>query len=98
VGVVVIDNKVMVITSSKINSFFKITMDMLAFALAWALNMFYFTFFIWSNSFMAFDPCDLYVGVDFIIHVGLVCNLRVNSFNYVGWNFFIALEIFTLWQ
>ncbi len=50
------------------------------------------------NSFMAFDPCDLYVGVDFIIHVGLVCNLRVNNFDYVGWNFFIALEIFTLWR
>lgn len=97
VGVVVIDNKVMVITSSKINSFFKVTMDMLALALTWALNMFYFTFFIWSNFFMAFDPCDLYVGVDFIIHVGLVCNLNVKNSNYVGWNFFVALEIFTLW-
>ncbi len=96
-GVVVIDNKVMVITSSKINSFFKVTMDMLALALTWALNMFYFTFFIWSNFFMAFDPCDLYVGVDFIIHVGLVCNLNVKNSNYVGWNFFVALEIFTLW-
>jgi len=84
VGVVVIDNKVMVITSSKINSFFKVTMDMLALALAWAFNMFYFTFFISSNSFMAFDPCDLYVGVDFISHIGLVCNLKVNNFDYVG--------------
>jgi hypothetical protein len=87
VDVVVIDNKVMVITSSKINSFFKVTMDMLALALAHAFNMFYFTFFIWSNSFMAFDPCDLYVGVDFIIHIGLVCNLRMNNFDYVGSKF-----------
>jgi hypothetical protein len=27
----------------------------------------------------------------------LVCNLRINNFDYVGWNFFVVLEFFTLW-
>jgi hypothetical protein len=28
----------------------------------------------------------------------LVCNLRVNNFNYVNWNLFVALDIFPLWR
>ncbi len=79
-----------VITSSKIDTFFKVVATMLVIILAWACNVF-FSYLHLIKKKIVVDPHGLSICV---CRIGMwSCDFGANYFDYTSWTFLVALEV-----